>query len=320
MFKLLYVVNVIFLISFSINPIFLWSQEKKQSIFEKRLKQLWEKEFSPKIQKKILDSALNKVENSALSAKDKFELSFFLTQLEYFSELKDAPFLSARSQALLSKFLPAEDINRILRLWATQNFKQQCARLVRPLLVEDSITYQLNKAYELWNELQSYEIPEHSRVAEIGAGDGLFAAQLKLMHPNITLFVNEISADKVASIANQMLIFEEEEQKSILTTLGSPVSCNLEGQNLDRIIVRNTFHHFSEPENMLSSFEAALKREGKLYLLEQFKGDTDRNEEYCAQLKERSTIEKLLKNKGWQKDGEIYLEKQKKYLMIYSLP
>ena len=59
---------------------------------------------------------------------------------------------------------------------------------------------------------------------------------------------------------------------------GEITSTNLEGLDLDKIIIRQSFHHFSRKKEMLSSISKSLKPDGRLYVLEATK---DHPDNYC---------------------------------------
>ncbi len=265
-----------------------------------------------------IDALIKKVNDSDLSFDDKFDLRYFLTQLAYAEDIRELPAPTARTREQLFRFIARDSLMKGIRSLVLQNFKREHLPPFLNVQESDIDQPQLNEEYFLVQELLSYHFPKSSRVGEIGGGDGLFSVFLKMMHPEIALIINEVSPERLGEIDNSLLLLNEEEKHRISTVFGTDQSTQMEGEQLDVLIIRNAFHHFADPEAMLESMARSIHPEGKVYLLEQFK-EIDPGKNHCSLLKERSFFEDLFYEKGWEKVEEVYLNKQRKHLQVYQL-
>lgn len=287
--------------------------------FEKNIEAILDNDgYSMVASDQLFEQAIQNVLASDLSANDKFDLKYFLRQLSYADELPNLPALNYKMLLQLEHFFPKDTLNDLLGKWAIKNFQEKNRRLFSYYAGGEIKDVKVNLNHQTIQELLAYELTDNISVAEIGAGAGDFALLLKLFHPTIDLTITEITTDQVGQILTHLLIFPSEEREAIKVVQGKINSTQIEGQNLDVIIIRNTFHHFMQPDAMLQSIRKSLRPGGRLMLLEQFKGDVPNTIEFCAHLKERVVIEELLAQNGWILDRIVYLDKQRKYLLEYK--
>ncbi len=127
--------------------------------------------------------------------------------------------------------------------------------------------FQLDAETALFEELSFYKIRNGMHLAELGAGDGTFSLLLGLAFDSLHVYVNDI--DKGAM---QYSAWSINECKSLrpsnqyFSVEGKRNSTGLEGVHLDKIIIRNSFHHFSNKPAMLASIRASLLPDGDLYV------------------------------------------------------
>lgn len=157
---------------------------------------------------------------------------------------------------------------------------------------------------EVVEELRFYRIEPGQRVAELGAGDGAFAAVLAASIPGLTLFINEIDGsllDEIAYHVSYNPVFRQGGSR-FYPVWGTPLSTGLEGARLDALIVRNALHHFDEMDAMLSSILDSLSPRGRLHIKERFKDDCQVN--CCHRLIQREELEEHLEAAGFSLAGE----------------
>jgi SAM-dependent methyltransferase len=105
------------------------------------------------------------------------------------------------------------------------------------------------------------------RVAELGAGDGTFSLMLGLAFDSLQVYVNEINPDAVKYSSMSINACEScRPTNQFYHILGRKKSTGLEGVQLDKIIIRNSFHHFSSQPTMLAAIRQSLMPDGDLYI------------------------------------------------------
>jgi len=130
---------------------------------------------------------------------------------------------------------------------------------------------------DLFDEIAFYDIQQNDIIAEIGAGNGVFSQFLSMLRKPITIYINEIDKDALNYIA------AKKEKKgfridsaNIIIVKGTKKEIKLP-QTVDKIIIRNSFHHFTKKEQMLESIISFLNPEGKLFIFESLNDETNPN-------------------------------------------
>jgi ubiquinone/menaquinone biosynthesis C-methylase UbiE len=108
-------------------------------------------------------------------------------------------------------------------------------------------------------------------VADVGAGTGYFALRIaRRVEPGGRVWANDIQQEMLD------LLRENTKRASIHnveTRLGSATDTSLPASTMDRVILVDVYHEFSEPQKMLASIRRSLKPDGRLVLLEYRKED-----------------------------------------------
>lgn len=148
-------------------------------------------------------------------------------------------------------------------------------------------------------ELDFYELRPGQQLAEIGAGDGRFAATLMAGVDSLTLFVNDIDSAALVEIAyhiqhNPLL---QKPGSGIHPILGASGNTGLGNTQFDKVIIRNAFHHFSHARDMLQSIREALLPEGRLYIKERYLGEC--REDCCEFAMEEDEVKAALRSGGF---------------------
>jgi ubiquinone/menaquinone biosynthesis C-methylase UbiE len=104
-------------------------------------------------------------------------------------------------------------------------------------------------------------------VADIGAGTGLFTF----------FFAEQVGAKGIVyavdiSPAFEKYIAEQAKQRKqegiVKPVLNTPDSVELPADSIDVAFLCNTYHHFEHPEKMLASMHHALRRDGRLVVID----------------------------------------------------
>lgn len=104
-------------------------------------------------------------------------------------------------------------------------------------------------------------------VADIGAGTGLFTQLFaEQVGPRGTVYAVDIGPAFVKYIAEQAK--EHGHERIVKTVLNTPDSTELPAGSIDVAFICDTYHHFEHPEKMLASIHGALRRGGRLVIID----------------------------------------------------
>lgn len=152
---------------------------------------------------------------------------------------------------------------------------------------------------ELFSELAHYAIQLGHIIAEIGAGTGAFGLLLHQLYPKNNLYLYDVDGAYLKFIRQQLPVAEAvgpEERVELIQ--GSKRATRLPA-SVDKVIVRNSFHHFDKPEEMLRSIREVMKPRGRLYLLEDF-ADPAETDPSCPYLLSVDEMVEYLSAGGFQ--------------------
>ena len=144
-------------------------------------------------------------------------------------------------------------------------------------VLEYAYPFRIRSNEELYEEIDFYQLKEGEKFAEIGAGTGVFSQMLGLIGKNSVIYVNEIDED-VLQYLRQKKAEKDFELGPNATMLveGGKKNANLP-EKVDKVFIRNTFHHFSKKEQMLNSICNSIQPGGRIYIYETLKDPHDPN-------------------------------------------
>ena len=142
--------------------------------------------------------------------------------------------------------------------------------------------YYQNPDYALWVErfetegrevfdrrhdiIKAMDIRPGMHIADIGAGTGLYSRLFsRTVGTNGKVYAVDISAEFIRNIVKQA---QERSLTNIVGVVSSDKDIKLEPDSIDLAFVCDTYHHFEFPQSMLSSIRKALKKDGRLVVLD----------------------------------------------------
>ena len=158
--------------------------------------------------------------------------------------------------------------------------------------------YALRNENFAYRETRAYEPAKGDRIGEIGVGNGAFILMLAMGFEGLEVFANELDSTLMSFLEHATLSRVYQSTSSLTVMAGESKGTNMEGFELDKIIVRNTFHHFSDKEAMLNSIKASLTVGGSLFILERFIAQGNR----CEHAMSRKEFLSIMKANGFKRE------------------
>lgn len=157
---------------------------------------------------------------------------------------------------------------------------------------------------EFISELAFYDIRDGHRVGEVGAGyQARFSSIIFDLFDLDMLYVNDIKSSKLADIKSRYK--EDVNLGRIKFIKGRKKSIRMEGKELDKIIIRNSYHHFSKEDDMLQSIKKSLKKGGFVYLAEQIPQLLKEGDKICPDAVPKDEILREFRRNGFKLEGEM---------------
>lgn len=111
-----------------------------------------------------------------------------------------------------------------------------------------------------------FELKPGMTVADIGAGFGAWTFQFaKIVGPTGRVYATELGAAQLEFLREYA---KKEGLSNVTVVEGKVDSANLPAGCCDAVLIRDAFHHFTQPEPMIKSVAAALKPGGRLAIID----------------------------------------------------
>jgi ubiquinone/menaquinone biosynthesis C-methylase UbiE len=114
--------------------------------------------------------------------------------------------------------------------------------------------------------IKVFELKPGMTVADVGAGFGAWTVQFgKFLGPKGHVYAVDIGAPQLDAIRDYV---KREGLTNVTVIEGSPTSPNLPAGCCDAVLIRDAYHHFTQPEPMDKSVAAAVKAGGRLAVID----------------------------------------------------
>ncbi len=110
-------------------------------------------------------------------------------------------------------------------------------------------------------------IAEGSVVADLGAGSGWFTIRLaRRVGPNGRVYAEDIQPEMIGVIKRR--VARENLQSRVIPTLGTDQDLRIPENTLDAALIVDAYHEMEQPVQLLRSAARALKKTGRIAILE----------------------------------------------------
>ena len=120
--------------------------------------------------------------------------------------------------------------------------------------------------------LENMQLSETDVIADIGAGSGYHVFKMAEKAPKGIIYAVDIQEEML-----EVLKLRKREFKAgnVQIVKGSEKNVNLPKNTLDKVLIVDVYHEMGYPMEMMQSIYSAMKKEGKLYLIE-YRGEDPR--------------------------------------------
>jgi precorrin-6B methylase 2 len=110
------------------------------------------------------------------------------------------------------------------------------------------------------------ELKPGMTVADVGAGFGAWTIRLsRELGPSGRVYATDVGAAQLAALRE---VTQRERLNNVTVIEGAVSSTNLPALCCDAILIRDAYHHFTEPEALIKSLAASLKPGGRLTVID----------------------------------------------------
>ena len=113
--------------------------------------------------------------------------------------------------------------------------------------------------------IKNMKIKTDDTIADIGAGSGYHVFKMAPLADKGLVYAVDIQPEMLEAIE---LKKKSKRVSNVETVLGSAKSINLPNNSLDKVLLVDVYHEFSNPFEMIESIKNALKPNGLLFLIE----------------------------------------------------
>jgi SAM-dependent methyltransferase len=131
------------------------------------------------------------------------------------------------------------------------------------------LPYPIAKNGRLFEEFDAYNFHDGMKIGEIGAGTGTISLLIGASYKNTALYINEVDSMLVKFLKDRVKGAKCLNNSDFISVVqGHENSAGLEGKDLDLIIIREAYHHFSDKKQMVKSIKKSLRPGGEVCVYE----------------------------------------------------
>jgi cyclopropane fatty-acyl-phospholipid synthase-like methyltransferase len=110
------------------------------------------------------------------------------------------------------------------------------------------------------------ELKPGMSIADVGAGFGAWTMRLaREVGPTGRVYATDVGPAQIAALRD---VTQRERLSNVTVIEGAVSSTNLPALCCDAILIRDAYHHFTEPDALIKSLAAALKPGGRLAVID----------------------------------------------------
>jgi len=113
--------------------------------------------------------------------------------------------------------------------------------------------------------IKNMDIQPDDAIADIGAGSGYHVFRMAPLASEGVIYAVDVQAEMLQAIKEKQ---QQQDVPNIQRIKGAEQNPNLPANSVDKILMVDVYHEFNFPKEMLQSIRAALKTDGKVYLIE----------------------------------------------------
>ena len=144
-------------------------------------------------------------------------------------------------------------------------------------------------------------LTDSSVVADIGAGTGYYTFRIAQKVPRGKVYAVDVQDEFISYLSHKK---EDLKQQNVTVIKGTATAVNLPANSVDLAIMVDVYHELLDPHEILQSLRTALKRNGKILLLEY------RAEDPTIAIKELHKLSVNQANKEMAANGFKLVERQ----------
>lgn len=138
--------------------------------------------------------------------------------------------------------------------------------------------------------LKNMNIENNDIVADIGAGSGYHVFKMAEISTSGLIYAVDIQDEMLAELRQNR---EKRNAKNVKIVKGSELGVNLPKNTIDKVLMVDVYHEFNFPKEMILSIKEALRKNGKIYLIEYRGEDVSVPIKKIHKMSEKQAIEEM---------------------------
>lgn len=199
-------------------------------------------------------------------------VSYLATNISYSARINNLPFGIIKKE--IKRRLPNTKIRKKISRHDVKVLKDnfELLSLCFDGYLEAKPPFNISVDSAIIADIEFIYLEENDSILDIGSGIGNHIMFAALLHPNNNYFLNEIDKSLIKYLKHKLISYESilNGIKSIQIIRGSEKNLNL-SDKVNKIIVRNSFHHFRHKQIMLKEVKNIISNNGTIIFIEGLK-------------------------------------------------